>query len=207
MAISNASLSAAAVDAAILFFADFVDEPIRGAYAPCPLTVPSGLTDADADCEGFTFETVDSQVLGIGPVEHGDGGTDTLGFTLLADAATPELLTAIENPALYVGRKVRVWLVLHDAAGEVVQLRPLYRGYMTTPAQEADEGQFIIRMEAENYLGLLSGAQNRTYVQSKLYDSGDLSGAAMRGQQNYVPGLPGGGPHGGRFDEFTRYEP
>ena len=196
MALSDASLSADSVDVAILFFADFVDEPIRGAYAPCPLTVPNGLTDADPDCEGFTFETVSSDVLSIGPVEHGDGGSDTLGFTLLADAASPELLTAIENPALYVGRVVRIWLVLHDAAGTVLQIRPRYRGYMTQPAQEADEGQFIIRMEAENYLALLSAPQGRTYVQSTRYDPGDLSGAVIQGQQNYVPGLPGGGDGG-----------
>ena len=204
MAISDASISADSVTAGILFFADFVDEPIRGAFAPCPLTVPAGLTDSDSDCSGFTFETMDSDVLSIGAVEHGNGGTDTLAFTLHADAATPELLTAIENPALYVGRRVRVWLVLHDGAGEVVQLRPIYRGYMTQPSQEADASRFVITMEAENYLSLISGAQMRTYVNSTLYDAGDLAGAAMKGQANYVPGLPGGGG-GDRYD--ARHEP
>lgn len=206
MAISNASLSEPFVDAAILIFADFVDEPIRAAYAPCPLIVPTGLDDADADCEGFTFQTVGSDVLSIGPVEHSDGGTDTMAFTLHADAATPELLTAIENPALYVGRRVRVWLVLHDGAGVVTELRPVYRGYMTQPAQEADGSQFIITMEAENYLSLLSAAQNRTYLPTELYDAGDQAGAVSKGQINYVPGVPGGGG-GLRGDQFPRYEP
>ena len=205
MALLDASLSADSITAGMLIFADFVDEPIRAAYAPCPLIVPTGLDDADADCEGFTFETVGSDVLSIGPVEHSDGGSDTMAFTLHADAATPELLTAIENPALYVGRVVRVWLVLHNGAGVVVQLRPLYRGYMTLPAQEADEGQFVIRMEAENYLGLLSGAQSRTYLPSTLWDAGDLSGAVTRGQAGAVPGLPGGGDARGHYD--TRFEP
>ena len=40
MALADASLSATNVVVAMLFFADFVDLPIRVAYAPCPLTVP-----------------------------------------------------------------------------------------------------------------------------------------------------------------------
>jgi hypothetical protein len=206
MALLDATISEPFVNAAILVFADFADLPIRGAYAPFPLTVPTGLADADADCEGFTFETLDSQVLSLGPVEHSDGGTDTLGFTLFADAATPELLTAIENPADYVGRRVRVWLVLHDGAGEVTELRPVYRGYMTQPTQEADGSQFIITMEAENYLSLLSAAQNRTYIPTQLYDAGDTAGAVSKGQINYVPGVPGGGGDA-RYDQYPRFEP
>lgn len=192
MAILDATISANSVNAALLFFADFVDLPVRGAFAPGPLTVPGGLADADADCEGFTFDPMNSDVLQVSAVSHEEGGTDTLAFTLFSDADTPDLLTAIENPALYVGRRVRVWAVIWSA-GTVTELRPLYRGYMTQPGQQADGGGFTITMEAENYLSLLSAAENRTYVQSTLYDAGDTAGAVIRGQAGQVPGFLGGG--------------
>lgn len=193
MPLLDATASAKSIQAAVLFFADFSDEPVRGAYAPMPITVPVGLADADADCEGFTFPTVNSDVLQIGKVAHSDGGTDTLGFVLHADASDPALLNAIENPALYLGRKVRVWLAFHNGAGTVTELRPLYRGYMTIPAQQSDGQNFIITMEAENYASLLANAQMRTYMNSKKYDPGDLSDEASRALPPGQIIIPGGG--------------
>lgn len=186
MAISNATLSGYGFPAAILFFADFADLPLRGAFAPCPIHVPTGLTDSDSDCANFTFDVLDSKVLQVGAVSHDDGGMDTLGFSLQADPANAALMSAIETPALYVGRRVRVWLAIYDietvtsGGATVTELRPLYRGYMTQPAQEADAQSYIITMQAENYLSLLSAAQGRTYMNSTLYDAGDISGAVIK---------------------------
>ena len=47
-------------------------------------------------------------------------------------------------------------------------LRPLYRGYMTQPAQSADGERFVITMAAENYLLLLSGPQRRLVRQGQV---------------------------------------
>lgn len=193
MPLSNTTLSDVGVRAAILFFADFQDEPLRGAYAAMPITVPVGLADADADCAGFTFPTIDSEVLQLGRVNHGDGGTDTLGFTLNADPADAALLTAIENPALYLGRRARVWLALYDGEGTATELRPLYRGYMTIPAQQSDGQNFVITMESENYASLLATAQMRTYLNSKKYDPGDLSDEASKALPPGQIIIPGGG--------------
>lgn len=206
MPLVDATLTATP-NSAILFFADFVDLPLRGAYALCPIHVPTGLTDSDSDCAGFTFDVIDSKVLQVGAVSHDDGGNDTLGFTLQADPADTALMSAIENPALYAGRRVRVWLAIYNPAtvtsggATVTELRPLYRGYMTQPSQEADASSYTITMEAENYLALLSGAQNRTYVQSTLYDAGDLSGAVR--MSGTTPGMPGGG---GNFPQWDAKE-
>lgn len=196
MPISNTTLSDEGVTAAILIFADFQDLPLRGAYAPGPLHVPTGLADSDADCANITFPVIDSTLLSITPVSHEDGGTDTFGFQLLADPSNSQLMSAIETPSLYVGRRVRLWLAIYDPAlttsggMRVTELRPLYRGYMTQPAQEADANRYVITMQVENYLTLLSAAQSRTYQNSTLYDAGDLSGAV---QISTTPGAPGGG--------------
>jgi hypothetical protein len=208
MALVDATLSSTP-SAAVLFFADFVDLPLRGAFAPCPIHVPTGLADSDVDCAGITFDVLDSKVLQVGTVSHDDGGNDTLGFTLQADPADTDLMAAIETPSLYVGRRVRVWLAIYNpgattsGGATVTELRPLYRGYMTQPAQEADASSYIITMASENYWALLSAAQSRTYIQSTLYDAGDLAGAVIKGQSGTIPGAPGGGA-GGNDDYYQR---
>lgn len=202
MPLVDATLSAKSVQATILFFADFSDLPLRGAFAPCPIHVPTGLADSDVDCAGITFDVANSDVLQISPVSHDDGGTDAMNFVLMADPADTALMSAIENPALYVGRRVRAWLAIYNpdsvvnGGAVVTELRPLYRGYMTQPAQQSDGQTYTITMQAENYLALLAGAQSRTYIQSTLYDPNDTSGAVIKAG-GFAPAIfPGGG--GGR---------
>ena len=189
MALLDASLSAQTVAGAILIFADFVDLPLRVAYAPMPLTVPGSITDGDSDCQGFTFTNMTADVLSIGVVSHDDGGSDTLTVTLTADPENPDLLDAIEDPAIYAGRQFRVWLALHDNAGAVVQLRPLYRGYMTQPSQQFEGGEFTISMQVENYRAILGAAPSRSYLAS--YDAGDLSANVTLGQGETAPAITG----------------
>jgi hypothetical protein len=200
MPLSDASLSAPTLYPAILFYANFADMPIRAALAPCPIHVPVGLADSDSDCAGFTFETLNSDVLEIGPVDQSEGGGDTLNFTLLADPTDTALMNAIEDPALYVGRPVRVWLALWDpnaapvGGGAVVtQLKRMKRAYMTQPTQSGDGERYVISMQAENYLNLLTGAQGRSYAQTALFDAADQAGRVIRAGRGSAPWVPGGG--------------
>jgi hypothetical protein len=206
MALSNATLSAPAVNATILVFADFADLPIRGAYAPMPIFVPNSIADGDADCFNQTFPTINSEVLQIAPVNQEEGGSSSFAFILNADPNNPALLTAIENPSLYLGRRVRVWLAIYNNSGTVTEIIPRYRGYMTEPAQSADSNRYVISMQAENYLALLSGPQSRTYINSTLYDSGDTSGAVIKGYAGSpaVEGAGGGGLEGINYWTFER---
>jgi hypothetical protein len=201
MAIQNATISEPFVNVGWLFFADFADLPIRGAFAPCPLAVPIGLADADEYCAGFTFDPMNSDVLQVSSVTHQDGGADTLAFTLHADPNDAALLTAIENTALYAGRLVLVWSVVW-VDGVVTEIKGRYLGYMTQPGQQADANSFTITMESENALSVFSTAQNRTYMNSKLYDAGDNAGAVIKGSNGAAPGIIGGG----RFVDFDARE-
>ncbi|WP_310474108.1 hypothetical protein [Sandarakinorhabdus sp.] len=205
MAISDGSLSASSVQIGLLIFADFADLPIRAAYAPCPLTVPAGLTDGDADCWGLTFDTINADVLRISPVEHSQGGTGTLSIELHTDAAFPALLNAIENPALYLGRRLRLWQVIFSLNGQVLEIQPLARLYMTVPRHRASSSEYLVVMEAENFSALIANAPARTYLNSTLWDAGDLSGIASQGVNTAPAVVPGGG--GGRpfgTSEFVR---
>lgn len=193
MPLLDTSLSASTINAAFLLFVDFADLPLRYASSPYPLTVPGGLVDADADCAGFTFETLDSEVIDVGAVEHGENGTQTLTLTLRARADDTELLAAIENPSLYVGRRVRRWFVLHDGAGTVVQISASlgYLGFMSVPTQNVDpeSGTLTVTMECENWQAILGGAPSRTYQNQRIYDSGDNSANVSVGGAEAVPGL------------------
>jgi hypothetical protein len=193
MALLDATLTAPVVYPAMLLFADFEDLPLRYAFAPFNLDVPIGLTDADADCAGFTFEAVDSQVLSVGSVAHEDGGTQTLTISLRATPSDTDLLAAIESPALYVGRIVRIWLVLHDGAGTVTQISPSlgYTGYMGVPTQTVDpaNGVMEVTLEVDNWLAILGGAPSRTYLTQSVYDAGDTSANVSIGNGNSAPGL------------------
>jgi hypothetical protein len=202
VALSDASLSASNVVAAILLFADFVDLPLRVAYAPMPITVPgSGIADADADCAGFTFDNMTADVLRLGAIAHDDGGSDTLTVTLAADPGNPDLLNAIEDPAIYAGRQFRVWIALHNGAGAVTELRPLYRGYMIQPSQAFDGGEFTITMQVENWRAVFGAAPGRSYLAQATYDADDLSPNVSLGQGNAVPAITGARHHdsGGDF--------
>lgn len=193
MPLADASLTAQVVTPAILLFLDFADLPLRVALSPNNLTVPGGLTDADPDCAGFTFEATDSRVLEIGSVSHEETGTDTLTITLRASPTDTELLAAIETPSLYVGRLVRMWLVLHDGAGTVTAISPSlgYTGYMSVPQQQVDpdSGTMAVTMQVENWLAILGGAPSRTYLTQKVYDASDLSANVSLGNAAAVPGL------------------
>lgn len=205
MALSDTSLSQPALVIGPLLFADFADLPIRGAYAQCPLTVPNALADGDADCWGQTFDTLNSAVLRISPVEHSQGGTGTLRFELHTEAAAPALLNAIENPALYLGRRLRLWQAVYSLDGVVQEIQPLARLYMTVPRHRASSSEYVVVMEAENFTALIANAPARTYLNSTLWDAGDLSGLASQGVNTAPAVVPGGG--GGRpfgTNEFVR---
>ena len=177
MPIIETDLAPATLFPTVLLFADFVDLPIRGAMAPYPITVPAGLAGAGADAAGHVFDTVNEQALSIGAVEYDDGSSGTLTLTLRATPDEPALLAALDDQALYVGRRVRLWLGLTDGAGTMVAISARYTGFMSVPAQtvDAESGTLEIAMEVENWAALFGAAPARTWLMQKQIDAGDLS--------------------------------
>jgi hypothetical protein len=162
---------------AILFFADFADLPLRGAYAPCPIHVPTGLTDSDSDCAGFTFDVIDSKVLQVGAVSHDDGGNDTLGFSLQADPADTALMTAIENPALYAGRRVRAWLAIYNPASVTSRnaRRPLCQAAARAPADTSARASPLVTGSRGAHRSSVASS-SATQVAATMTTSGEDSG-------------------------------
>jgi hypothetical protein len=195
MALLDASLSANLVKPAILLFADFADMPLRYAFAPMSLTVPSGLADADVDCEGYTFEALDDGVLQISSVSHDESGGDTLSVGFACHPGQADILAAMDDPGIYSGRLFRLWLVLHDGAGLVTAISPSlgYTGFMSVPTQRVDPeaGEWMFTMEVESWMTLFGNAPSRTYLTQSAYDSGDLSANVSVGSGDAAPGFNG----------------
>jgi hypothetical protein len=204
MPITPAAIEAG-LNLAILILADFVDEPIRAAFSPMPVTVPNLLSGGDADCWNQTFSCVDDRVLSISAPSHGAGGSEGVRLTIATDPVTGgELLTAIENEALYVGRKIRMWHAIVNNSGVAIHIQARGIAYMTSPSQTADRSSFIINMDAENYFAVFAGAQGRTYLNTKLWDAGDNAGAVGRGMAGQSAPVFVGGGGGMRYDQLVK---
>lgn len=169
-------------------------DPIRAALAAYNVAIPAAMT-GDADIDGWTFSAVDPTAIGIGPVTHTDGGSETVTLTLSATiAGDAETLNQLGDQANFRGRVAKVLIGLHDGAGTVISARFTYIGYMQVPAIESSQESQTISLKIENYLSLYSGgAPARTLLSQKRFDSGDLSAeattGAANGQQVIAPGF------------------
>ena len=190
--LTDAQLAQPTLYLAVLVFADFDDLPIRGAFAHQPVTVPAGLADADADCAGFTFDPLDDNILQLGEIEQSRQGGGGVRLVLRVDpAATPELLTAINTPALYDGRPVKVWFVVHNSAGTALQIELKHVGYMVRPSKTGSANSLDVAMETEDWLAIASsGPRGGTYLEQSRFDPGDASAAATLGQGQQAPMVP-----------------
>lgn len=190
--LSDAMLSTDSVYLGVLIFADFADLPIRAAFADRPVVVPAGLAGADADAAGFTFDPINSDVIEVSEIEEGRDGQGNISITLHADPATSaDLLTAIDNPDLYDGRRVKLWFVVYDAGGEAQGLRPPVVAYMTSPRVQASRDAMRIVMECEDWLAIAAAMpHSATYLDQPLFDAGDQSAAATLGMGQQAPLVP-----------------
>lgn len=201
MPLSNTVLSQDVVRLAVLVFADFGDLPLRGALgAPQPIVVPAGFAGADGDAAGQTFECLNENLLAITALEQSDGGAGSVTITLLADPDNPELIEAIDDPALYDGRPIKFWECTYDEAGTVTGIELLDTLYMTTPRHRGDGQTFVIEMDCESYLALVASQPfGETYLTQGLFDSGDQSAAVTLGMGGQSGALPQYSPVGGEW--------
>lgn len=199
MPFTDATLSASPVHLAVLIFADFADLPVRGALAPLPIVVPAGLAGADADVAGFTFSCLNERILQLGSVETDESGTGAVSVNLLADPNDEDLMNAVNDPALYDGRALKIWEVLHDGNGTALEIKEPFLLYMTQPQERLSRDSAVITMTCESYLVLANAAAHgRTYLDQAIFDAGDLSPSVTMGQGGQSGTLPEYVPDRGR---------
>lgn len=188
--LTDAILSERHVRVAIAAFMDIAGDPLRYAISPAPLILPptSILDDPDPDFDGQHFETISQPgMIDISAVTHGDGGAESVTFTLSgALEIDSPLMNELSDPSKFWGRQVKMWLIRLDENYQPTHARPHYVGYMSVPSyyfqpgSDGEPAQQTIQMATENYLALIgSGAPARSLMSSP--DPDDMAASASAG--------------------------
>jgi len=180
----------------VLAWLDFDGDPLRATSGLYDLTI-SGQSDAELN---GTYFSIDSNLIGVGPVKHSEQGTETVEISLsglLVNNA--DLLATIGNSALWQGRTARLWFyVVNENEQRVGQYIPYYTGYMDAIQISGSPQSQTITLTIENYLASISGSQGKTYLIQNVYDSGDTSAeASIAAGNGIVEGVISGGGAGG----------
>lgn len=172
---ANAALAAHVRRPVTFCFLDVGDEPIRVTNAPYPFTFTG---TGDEDLDGHTFQAVDPRFVNVGPVKAKEGGTDTLTLQLSGLAGVDDdLMNDIGDRARWAGRDARLWRALlhpHDLT-RIGAIWTYYTGYMSVPMIGGDRTSQTISLEIETYLAFFGQSSNRTYLDQRDFDPGDLS--------------------------------
>lgn len=206
---ASAALGASVLHPCWVGWLDFSGDPVRVTTAPYNVTFTG---TGDTDLDGFTFEAMNPQFIGISPVTHSDGGSDTVTAVMsgLVSVDT-DLLNIIGNPALWRGRDAALWLMLYDAnLARIGNVWRYYTGKMVAAPIKGSPDEQSVEVVIENYLASLSQVSGRTYLDQQSYDAGDLSAEAAIAIANGtggaglydssgaygMPGVGGGGGFG-----------
>ncbi len=186
--LTESSFDASPLAVAILLFMDFADEPVRVALAPMPIGVPAAMT-GDADADGEIFDVANSDVLSIGSFGAEEGGSDALAISLTASPLNAEMMNRIDDASLYAGRSVKIWTVLHDGGGTVIEARRVYNGTMIGPEVTTSSTAMIATMACEGFAALLAAPPARTWQMQKAIDPDDESADAASGSGNSLAAI------------------
>lgn len=207
-ATASAELQAPVLHPCWVGWLDFDGDPLRLTTAPYDVTF-SG--EGDPDLDGFTFVAADPRIIQISDVHHREDGSETVTASLSGlPVIDADLLNIIGDPSKWRGRAAALWLMLYDEdLNRVGNVWKYYTGIMSAaPIRPSPENQ-TIEIQIESYLASLSQASNRTYLDQKQFDPGDLSADAAIAIANGKNGnglagtggggMPGNGGYGGGF--------
>lgn len=181
MALDEADLSGSSIGVYWVAYLDIDGDPVRASTLPFSYAF-SGTGDADLD--GYTFEALDGNLVEIGAVVHGKGGSDTLSVSLRGlPGVDDDLLTALETRANWQGRTARLWHGILSGS-TVGTPQPYYTGWMNKISDMVAPDTRTVTVEIENYLAALTSARGRTYQNQTEHDAGDLSPLRMRSSAN-----------------------
>jgi hypothetical protein len=215
----------------MLIYADFEGDVLRatsGIYEK----VISGSGDAELD---GTYQSIDHNLIEVGPVRHDERGSDTLTVSLNGILAATEfvqtrsgaiirqrneelirirgssLLNTLGDVTRWQGRTARLWFyIVDDDENQVGSIIPYYTGYMDDITLSGSPDSQTITLSIENYIVTLAGTSNKNYLSQGEFDPGDNSAAATIAAAN---GLVGGvisgatNPQGGGGGDPRTYNP
>lgn len=184
-ALATAQLAQQVVRPRFLCWLDIVGDPVRATTWPVSLAI-SGTGDADLD--GYTFEALNPDLVGVSPVKHQDAGSETVTISLsgliLPDAG---LYAIIGNSANWRGRDARLWVGVCDE-NNVQQgaIWAYHTGKMTNLTIKGSADSQIIEASIETYLALIGPASNRTYMDQSYFDAADRASEVIAPSANGI---------------------
>lgn len=216
-ATTQAALEAQVLRWRVLIYADFDGDVLRATSGLYDKVVSS----TDTELNG-TYESYDHNLVEVGSVQHNETGSDTVSISLnglivntnylldrfddgiydrygeLIQSRTSNFLNLIGDRTRWQGRAARLWFYCVDEdENQIGSIIPYYTGYMNDVSINGSPDMQKVTLTIENYLVSISGAQNKTYLQQKIYDADDDSAkasiAAANGIQEAVYGgyIPG----------------
>lgn len=201
---TQTALEATILNWRVLIYADFVGDVLRATSGLYDKTVSS----SDTELNG-TYESYSHNIIDVGPVKHNETGSDTVTISMGGLVVNNEaFLNLIGDKSKWQGRAARLWFYCVDEnETQVGQIIPYYTGYMNDITISGDANEQTVALTIENYLVSLAGAPAKTYLQQKIFDSGDESAAASISAANGLVGAGvsgivtgGGGGGGGGWD-------
>lgn len=212
-ATASAALDETVIKPIFLGFIDFLNEPMRVNTSGADLTLTG---TGEVDIDGIPFMGLRADVVDIGPVANRAGGTDSIQITLSGlPVLDADMLAEISDPANWRSREIRLWRIIRNAFNvQQGGVQHYYTGYMSNLTMPVSATGQTIEVTVESYLAAYGPASNRSYLDQKKYDAGDLSARAAIAIGNNASGgnpgggvfspsygnIPGGGGGGGRFN-------
>lgn len=184
-ATTQAALEGTVLHWRVLVYADFDGDVLRATSGLYDKTVSS----SDAELNG-TYESFSHNVIEVGAVKHNENGSDTVTISMGGLIVNnQDFLNLIGDKTKWQGRSARLWFYCVDEnETQVGSIVPYYTGYMNDITISGDSSSQTVGLTIENYLVSLAGAPNKTYLQQKIFDSGDESAAASIAAANGMVG-------------------
>jgi hypothetical protein len=204
------ALDETAVPWHLLIWADFDGDPIYWTSEVYDRTFGASET-GDSYLDGKTFKAStrpsdpqDALIVGLGDIEQGAGGSDTLTITLSGQIlGDTDVLNIVGDRTKWAERRLCIWWFIRDDDGSIIGGIPdlYYKGRFVAVDDACAPDNSSLVVSIETYRAVLTGVSGRRIDQQQAYDAGDTSPAATVAAANglhsaVVSGaivLPGGG--------------
>lgn len=172
-------------------YLDISTDPLRATTGLYSKTFSS---TGDADLDGFTFDSIPSDLVSVSEVQHDESGSNQVAVTLSGLIVNNvDLLNLIGDRTKWQGRTARLWWYVVD--GNETQITSnvygYYTGYMNDVTINGSPESQSITMTIEHYLATLTVTSNKTYAMQREFDSGDYSAdasvAVANGTSAWIP--------------------
>ena len=190
--VASAALDEVEINPVSFIYIDFQTGPVRINTSGADAT-PTGTGEPDLD--GFLFQGLIADIIGIGPVANKSSGTDTLAITLSGlKGVDDDALAEVADPTHWRGREIRLWRIIRNASNvQEGGWQHHYTGNMTNMSLSSLPDGQTVEVTVESYIAAYAAASNRSYLDQKRYDAGDDSARAAIAIANNGGASPAGG--------------